>query len=278
MRMTMLLVASALAALAAGCSEAPPQAVPAAPADGLADELRQLEVARPAPAQRRPRPETAAPQAIAPRPVARPLAAEVEVRDGAGRTLARESYRLSPTAVSVTSPDGSEWWLERNPLAPQELHGARVDPAERLVLEHSAGDLRLTGDEHLWDRIALLGFPELPAAGFTASGRTLGAHGLEFVEWLATQDASALRELWWNAEHGLALRCVLRAGSSEVARELVALDLDPDPAALAHPAQRHPDHALSELSDWHDSCGRTTAHRHGPGHEHGLEDPRGEAR
>ncbi len=279
-RRSKLLLAAGAAALSCACSSAPPLSrepdLSAEP--DLATELAQLELSKPAPAQRLARPEDAGPHAFFPREIGRTLAAEVEVRDALGACLAREAYRLSPSAVSVTTPGGAEWWLARNPVAPQELHGARVDPAEHLVLEHSAGDLRLTGDELLWDRIAVLGFPGPPAGDLRPSGRVEHAHGLAFEQWLATDDAAPLRELWWNAGHALALRCVLRAGTAEVVRELVALDLDPDPADLRHPTERHPGFARSEISDWHDACGRTGSHRHGPGQEHADDHPAGESR
>jgi hypothetical protein len=256
------LAAACLAVVLLGCSGPDPGGPPAG-APLVSDGLLDLELAKPAPTRRAPRAAASQPAAFVPREVPRDLTAIVVVSIAqGGATLAQETFRLSRERVSVTSGNGAEWWLARNPLHHDELSGARVDPAERLVIEHTPGELRTAGCEDLWDRIAALGAPDAPSAPLAPTGRVEQAFGLPFEQWTAADESSAVREMWWCPEASLPLRVSLRLPGQEVVREIVALEQGVDPSALRHPSERHPGWRHRELSDLDDDA----EHRGPPDH------------
>ncbi|HTE05770.1 MAG TPA: hypothetical protein VK824_06205 [Planctomycetota bacterium] len=257
--------ASAPAPSARAHAGAPDAGAPeAADADGLDTlaELRRLETSAPARSERRARPAGDGPVAFVPRTIAHSVTATVVVREEPdGAVLSQETFRISPEAVSVTDAAGCEWWLARNPVHPDELSGARCDPAQRLVLQHGAGDLRLIGGEDLWDRIAELGNHGALTEGLVATGRTESAFGLEFAQWVAEDDSPAVRELLWNEQQGWALRSRATVGGRSMLREIAALEWSVDGEALRDPLERHPGWLRSEISDLEDMREAGTAAR-----------------
>lgn len=251
-----------LGALAGACAGSGSGGRSAAP-DELGADLLELETEVPAPPERRPRPDDLA-VPFTPREIPRALTATVALReDWPGGRLTRETYRLSPDATSCTCEDGEEIWLARNPRHRDELSGARTHPGERLVLHHTAGDLRLTGMQGLWDRFAALGGVTAPPAGLQPTARVETRFGLDFTLWQAADEAATVRELWWNEEHALALCIAFQGPQGSLVREIETLEWGGNPEALRHPSERHPDWVCLELSDWHDACGPAAAHTHG---------------
>ena len=203
------------------------------------------------------------------RGLAAPLpAAELEFEVGDPDRPADGSTRLRmvrlPDRIQLTWPAGRELWLfVRNPVAPDELSGVRVDHASRFLIDYSDSELHSEGVVDGWARLAQ-GFvtPE-ELDGLRPDGGSVDAFGLTFVHLVAEDGPSSsggIAELDWNAELGLPLRLVRRTTGGTRVQRLVALDRQPGADATVDLLASWPEYERKDLSDWREDVHPGEAH------------------
>lgn len=195
-----------------------------------------------------------------------PVAISVELRPEAASEGAVLHLLRSADRIGLTWTDSDEAWLfERNPMAPDELTGVRIDHTSGLLVDYTDSDLYSEGVIDGWAQLAQAFIAPEELDGLRPTGEQRSALGTTFERLVAAGEVNAgsILELDWNAELALPLRVVRQASSGTRVQELVALDLEPDLAELGRFAGRWPAYDRKELSDW-----REDIHAHDrPAHE-----------
>jgi hypothetical protein len=243
------------------CSGMPPSG------DPFSAELLQLERAAPAPTVRRAQPSEANAPLIdaaerAPADYS-DLSAVLRTRDAEGKVLERAIVRRGERlhlALAGVGPD-AEWLFVRNPLDGARFTGWLVDHRIRHAIRYDWAALTAGGVADSWMRLACMGVRPSDLASVEPSGPTREAFGLSFE--LLEPKLAGIREVWWNAEHKVALEVRGGAPGAEWVQELVALELTADSALLVDVDLRFPEYMVRDLADYQDF-----AHTHVHDHAH----------
>jgi hypothetical protein len=175
------------------------------------------------------------------------------------RELVRSGDRLHLALGDASQAPSVEWLFVRNALDPAQYSGWLVAHDIQHSIQYDWMSLVSGGIANSWMRLACMGVrpgdlePLLATAG-DAPRRE--AFGLSFVK-LQPHDGlgpADVGEVWWNAEHAVALEVRGGPAHAQWVQELVALELAADEEVLRAVEERFPDYRVSDLADFQDAA------------------------
>jgi hypothetical protein len=209
-----------------------------------------------APSQRRaPDAPPAPPPALPPgagqvTPLTIEAAIEVQPPNGPARRIPQTITRTADR-VHISTPDGREWFFERNVRDERRAFGFLVEHSKKAIVVYDESDLRNMLGMRGWADVLTMGldWTLLDSLKPTGEERTLG--GFRFARYASDDESARVREVWWSVDQALASSLTAKE-TDGVTTQLLVERIEDGVAAdrLLAPASRFPSYRVVDLADW----------------------------